>query len=76
MSGKQNFIMFIGIIIIIMVFWANGYWSVLYNGIFAGSSNQPAPSSNIPKAVKGKCPAGYTYSDGLCFPQAIMTPGI
>lgn len=71
MDNKQNAIFFIGLILIIMVFWVNGYWGILKNGIFApgnppsGSLKVPTPGSTV-KPNNGKCPAGYSLQNGVC----------
>lgn len=47
MDGKQNLIFFIGLTLIIMVFWVNGYWTILKNGIAPNSSSSSTTGTGI-----------------------------
>lgn len=76
MDGKQNAIFFIGVILMIMVFWINGYWSILKNGITApASASKSSPDETSP--TNGKCPEGYTLFLGKCLkPINLQTPQV
>jgi hypothetical protein len=68
MNSKQNVVFFLGLTLIIMVFWVNGYWTILHNGIFKPSTGNFKTILPLPKAKNGKCPPGYTNNSGTCFP--------
>lgn len=75
MNGKQNLIFFIGLTLIIMVFWANGYWSILKSGLTGSSSSSGTPPEQGTNAKNGKCPQGYTYvGNGKCLPLLSSLP--
>jgi hypothetical protein len=74
MDAKQNMVFFIGLILIIMVFWVNGYWTILKNGIItpssAGASTKTPGTTPIPK-VGNSCPAGYYAVGNMCVPESM-----
>jgi hypothetical protein len=75
MDSKQNIIFFIGLTLIIMVFWVNGYWSILKDGIFTNngvpSGALKTPGTTPIKPTGGKCPAGYFLQNGQCVPEKL-----
>jgi hypothetical protein len=69
MNTKQNLVFFIGLTLIIMVFYINGYWTILKNGIFTNGASDispPGAKKNIAIGPSGKCPAGYTKVGNQC----------
>lgn len=66
MNAKQNLIFFIGLILIVMVFWVNGYWSILTKSIGA-----PTAGGSFVNPKDGKCPPGYTKVGNMC-----ILPGV
>lgn len=76
MNSKQNVVFFFGLTLLILVFWVNGYWSILHAGIFPTNPYAPNPSggNNFAKAKNGKCPAGYKNFNGYCIPP--LNPNI
>jgi hypothetical protein len=67
MNDKQNIVFFLGLTLLIMVFWVNGYWSILNQGIFKGPST--GSSSGSGKGKTTKCPPGYILSGGQCLQE-------
>jgi len=76
MTAKQNIILFIGIILIILNMWFRGQWSVLWSGIFESDSNDitgangsgiPPPTGISKNPGTGKCPPGYISAFGKCW---------
>ncbi len=57
MNSKQNIVFFIGVILIVMVFWLNGYWTILHDGIFTKMPNVPHTKTLKP----GQCPKGFIW---------------
>jgi len=54
MNSKQNLVFFIGLTLIVMVFWINGYWTILKDGIFTkGPSAQVQPIFPTPQHPGG-----------------------
>lgn len=68
MSSKQNLVFFIGLTLMIMVFWVNGYWSILWHGIAPASGAGSVPPENVTHPKNGKCPPGYAKLGNLCVP--------
>lgn len=75
MTSKQNVVFFLGLALIAMVFWVNGYWSVLWNHAF---NSQPSTGNLLPsvspggtKPVNGKCPVGSIKAYGKCWPATV-----
>src|SRR5215469_9673381 len=80
MSSKQNIVFFLGLILIAMVFWIHGYWSILYNGIIApnngGTTLLPGPNGIPPNPKTHKCPGpNYFEFNGKCYPTMVNLPG-
>ena len=81
MSGKQNIVLLIGLLIIAMVFWVNGYWGILAHGITGGLTGNPAlripgPGGIPPNPKTHKCPGpNYFMFNGKCFPASVNLPG-
>lgn len=78
MNSKQNLVFFIGLTLIIMVFWVNGYWTILKNGIFVTKPSSNSGPPNEVKPSKGQCPPGYIKVGNMCLlknanlPPALM----
>jgi hypothetical protein len=64
MNNKQNIVFFLGLILIVMVFWAHGYWTILWHGTIKPPSKKP--SSSVTNPVNGKCPPGYKKVGNIC----------
>lgn len=47
MNTKQNLIFFIGLVLIVLVFWMHGYWTILKDGIFTGHSSLFSSSGTL-----------------------------
>lgn len=73
MDNKQNMIFFLGVILIIMVFWVNGYWTILKNGITGpptGGGGLKTQGKSPIKKVGNTCPAGYYAVGNMCVPES------